>query len=245
MLGVVARDGNSERIYKPAEATICRLFRTGFILGMRYQYWRLAMPNVGVITIRSTHFYVIDCQGGYLLYEAGWAGQMPTLRNRLRAYGVATQGIRWVMYSHNHTDHADLVQEVKESYGARLLVHEVQVPHLPWLAGFHARRGEPYVPIRVEMDDVVLSGPSPRLPKEIGLGGYVVATPGHSPDHITLVLDDGSAFTGDLHTPDLVGFENYAVIRESWRTLLSLGARAFYPAHGEPFGLEKVEPYCR
>ena len=202
------------------------------------------MPNVGQITLRSTHFYLIDCRAGKLLFEAGWVGQMPSLLSRLRAYDVAPAEIKYVMFSHNHMDHADLVQEVKQTCGARLLIHEVQIPHLPWLEEFHARKGEPYVPIRVEKTDLVVRGASPRIPEVVGLAGYVVPTPGHSPDHISLVLDDGKAFTGDLHTPDLTGLENYATIQGSWRTLLALGARAFYPAHGEPFGLEKVEPFC-
>ena len=201
------------------------------------------MTNVGVITMRSTHFYLIDCRGGKLMYEAGWVGQMPALLSRLRAYGVAPAEIKYVMYSHNHMDHADLVQEVKQACGARLLIHEVQIPHLPWLEEFHARKGEPYVPIRVEKGDLVVSGPAPRIPELVGLDGYVVPTPGHGPDHITLVLDDGKAFTGDLHTPDLTGMENYAVIRQCWRTLLALGAHSFYPAHGEPFGLDKIAPF--
>jgi ribonuclease/clavin/mitogillin len=202
------------------------------------------MPNVGVITLRSTHFYLIDCRGGKLMYEAGWVGQMRALLSRLRAYGVAPAEIKYVMYSHNHPDHADLVQEVKQTCGARLLIHEVQVPHLSWLEDFHARKGEPYVPIRVERTDLVVRGANPRIPEVIGLGGYVVPTPGHGADHITLVLDDGKAFTGDLHRPNLTGFENYPTIQQCWRTLLALGARTFYPAHGEPFGAEKVEPYC-
>lgn len=200
------------------------------------------MANAGVITIRSTHFYLVDCRGGRLMYEAGWTGQMPTLLSRLRAYGVAPGEIKYVMFSHNHMDHADLVQEVKQACGARLLIHEVQIPHLPWLEEFHKRKGDPYVPIRVEETDLVVCGPHPRIPQEVGLDGWVVPTPGHSPDHITLVLDDGKAFTGDLPRPDFATDENLAAVRESWRTLIALGAQTFYPAHGEGFGRERVEP---
>jgi glyoxylase-like metal-dependent hydrolase (beta-lactamase superfamily II) len=200
-------------------------------------------PNVGVITMRSTHYYLIDCKGGKLMYEAGWAGRMPMLLSYLRAYGVAPAEIKYVMYSHNHTDHADLVQEVKQTCGARLIIHEAQIPHLPWMEEWHARKGEPFVPIQVTKSDLVVSGPHPRIPAEVGLGGYVVHTPGHGLDHITLVLDDGRAFTGDLHTPDLTGMDNYPVIQECWRTLVKLGARSFFPAHGEPYGMEKVEGY--
>ncbi len=139
------------------------------------------MPNTGVITIRSTHFYLIDCRRGKLMYEAGWVGQMPTLLSRLRAYGVAPGEIKFVMYSHNHTDHASLVQEVKQACGARLLIHEVQIPHLPWLQQFHARKGEPYVPIRVEKGDLVVRGESPRIPTRSGSAAASSRSPATAP----------------------------------------------------------------
>jgi glyoxylase-like metal-dependent hydrolase (beta-lactamase superfamily II) len=202
------------------------------------------MANVGVITLRSTHFYLIDCRGGKLLYEAGWVGRMPAFLARLQAYGVAPAEIRYVMFSHSHMDHADLVQEVKQTSGARLLIHEVQIPYLPWLEDFHARKGEPYVPIRVVKSDLVLRGDSPRIPEVVGLAGCVVPTPGHSPDHTSLLLDDGKAFTGDLPSPNLTGLEGQAMVQRSWRRLLELGATDFYPAHGERFGRQSVEPYC-
>lgn len=193
------------------------------------------MPNVGLVELRSTRFYLVNCPAGKLMFDAGWAGQMPALLGRLRAYGVAPAEIRYIMFSHNHTDHASLVQEVKRACGAALIIHEVQIPHLGELEEYHRRKGEPYVPIRVEKGDLVVSGPSPRIPAAVGLGGWIVPTPGHSPDHISLVLEDGKAFTGDLPRPELAGEGDAGLIEASWKRLTALGARTFYPSHGEPF----------
>lgn len=196
------------------------------------------MPNVGAIELRSTHFYLIDCPGGgRLMFDAGWVGQMPTLLSRLRAYGVTPAEIRYIMFSHSHPDHADLVQEVKEACGARLIIHDLQIPHLTGLEEFHARKGDPYVPIRVEKGDFVVSGPNPRIPALTGLAGFIVPTPGHSPDHIALVLDDGKAFIGDLPPLHLAGDSGIPASQHSWRMLIDLGARTFYPAHGKPFAI--------
>jgi endoribonuclease LACTB2 len=139
-----------------------------------------------------------------------------------------------VMFSHNHTDHASLVQEIKRACGAALIIHEVQIPYLAELEAYHKRKGEPYVPVRVEKGDLVVSGASPRIPAAVGLRGWVVPTPGHSADHISLVLEDGKAFTGDL-PPAAVGQPGADEIEQSWKRLAGLGAARFYPAHGEPF----------
>ncbi|MGD2077594.1 MAG: hypothetical protein PVH18_04395 [Chloroflexota bacterium] len=57
-------------------------------------------------------------------------------------------------------------------------------------------------------------------------------TPGHSDDSVTLLLDDGSAFTGDLTHPAFATMETAATVMASWRQLQAQGASRIYPAHG-------------
>src|SRR5260370_1294944 len=53
-------------------------------------------------------------------------------------------------------------------------------------------------------DNVTASFAESRaLLARLGIGGEIVPTPGHSDDSVSLVLDDGSAFTGDLTPPGL------------------------------------------
>ena len=68
----------------------------------------------------------------------------------------------------------------------------------------------------------------------------IVHTPGHSDDSVSLLLDDGPVFTGDL-TPLLIGSEDQAVVAASWRTLRERGATHVYPGHG-PVRPIDVEP---
>jgi glyoxylase-like metal-dependent hydrolase (beta-lactamase superfamily II) len=69
-----------------------------------------------------------------------------------------------------------------------------------------------------------------------------VHTPGHSADSVSLLLDDGSAFTGDLTHPAFVGESDAAVVSASWRLLRERGATRVYPAHGSmrPMDVEFV-----
>lgn len=68
--------------------------------------------------------------------------------------------------------------------------------------------------------------------KEVGIAGSIVHTPGHSDDSVSLVLDDGSAFTGDLTHPALVGERDGGLVMASWRLLRDSGATQIYPGHG-------------
>jgi len=66
----------------------------------------------------------------------------------------------------------------------------------------------------------------------IGIAGEIVPTPGHSDDSVSLVLDDGSAFTGDLTPLALAGEEGWNAVVASWQRLRALGANRIYPGHG-------------
>ncbi|MCC6615238.1 MAG: MBL fold metallo-hydrolase, partial [Anaerolineae bacterium] len=68
--------------------------------------------------------------------------------------------------------------------------------------------------------------------KDIGIAGEIISTPGHSDDSVTLVLEEGAAFTGDL--PGL-GFADEMIIDDvtrSWASIRALHAKMIYPAHG-------------
>ena len=77
-----------------------------------------------------------------------------------------------------------------------------------------------------------------------GIPGRIVHTPGHSQGSITVLLDSGDAFVGDLamygwpisRTPGMPLFaEDVEAVRGSWRKLIGLGACTFHPAHSRSF----------
>ncbi|MCK5185094.1 MAG: hypothetical protein KAQ95_12370, partial [Candidatus Heimdallarchaeota archaeon] len=89
------------------------------------------------------------------------------------------------------------------------------------------------------------------IPKEIGLKGKILFTPGHTRDSISLILDDGKGFVGDLCTNNIwvfiglgrkpplnVGLE---IVFKSWEKLVTNGVKEIYPAHGKPFLVEKLK----
>jgi len=75
------------------------------------------------------------------------------------------------------------------------------------------------------------------LLRTLGIDGEFVHTPGHSDDSVSLVLDDGAAFTGDLTWPTLAGEGEIAVVTRSWELLRSKGAKQVYAGHGPIRGM--------
>lgn len=197
------------------------------------------MENVVRLVDRGTFTYLVRLAPDWLMVDAGWPGSLPVVQRQLRAYRIGLGEIKWVLITHTHPDHAGLAQTLKQAAGARLLLHACQIAHLPELAAFLARKGG-YDPIRVEPGDVVLSGDTRPQLARLGMAGEVVATPGHSADSVSLALDSGLAFTGDLPMPAFAPEAAAAQVRASWEALLARGARQFHPSHAEPFAAEAV-----
>ncbi len=192
------------------------------------------------LTYNSIHHYLIPCKGGWLLLDPGWAGTLPQLRASLGRYGVAFAEVRYVMHTHAHPDHGGLTQEVKNAAGAKLLIHERQIPYLGQLKAFHEREGKGgYVPITVNPGDLVVGTPNRQALAAIGIAGEIVETPGHSEDSVSLVLDGGIALVGDLRLPGQSAEGSYEVVKESWRRLWELGVRKAEPGHGEEIAVSE------
>jgi hydroxyacylglutathione hydrolase len=72
----------------------------------------------------------------------------------------------------------------------------------------------------------------------------VIHTPGHSWGSVSVLLDNGEAFVGDLAMnmlpmrlkPGLPIFgDDVQIVKNSWQKRLDMGAKTVYPAHGKPF----------
>ena len=89
-----------------------------------------------------------------------------------------------------------------------------------------------YMDITMDDNVVISIAESRALLGQIGIPGEILHTPGHSDDSVSLLLDDGSAFTGDLTHLALIGEDDAAVVAQSWRMLRERGAIRVYPGHG-------------
>jgi glyoxylase-like metal-dependent hydrolase (beta-lactamase superfamily II) len=54
---------------------------------------------------------------------------------------------------------------------------------------------------------------------------------------VTLVLDEGIAFTGDLTPPTMVPHDPSDLAFQSWEKIRATGATTVYPGHGPAYRL--------
>jgi ribonuclease/clavin/mitogillin len=187
----------------------------------------IAIVDVGYL---STHYWVVSAGRSHLLVDLGYPGTMGAMKARLKQMDIPLKEIRYALATHYHIDHAGLGQEFKLA-GVPLLVLEKQIPAIPLMKPF-TKPHDHYVEITSD-DNVVISFEESRdRLLRIGIAGEILPTPGHSDDSISLLLDDGSVFSGDLPPLELAWGERAELVMASWRLLWERGARTVYPAHG-------------
>lgn len=193
----------------------------------------VTVVNVGY---SSTNYWVISAGASRLLVDLGYPGTMGTMRANLRRMGVPLEEIRYALATHYHIDHAGLGQELKLA-GVPLLVLETQAAAIPLMKRW-TKPQDGYVEITLHDNVVIPFAHSRALLEGIGIGGEILPTPGHSGDSVSLLLDDGSVFTGDLTRPAFVSVEDAAAVAASWRLLRERGATRVYPGHGPVWPLD-------
>ncbi len=186
--------------------------------------------NIVNVGYDSTNYYVIEQDRMRLLVDVGWPGTIPKLHASLKRKGLALKDLNYLFVTHYHPDHAGLVQELKDR-GIMHIVLEQQLPAIPLLRTY-MKPGSGYIDIQIQTSLHLATSKTRAWLTSIGLSGEMVSTPGHSKDSISLVLDDGLAFTGDLLLPDMVDEDKADIVRQSWAKLRELNVRAIYPGHG-------------
>lgn len=187
-------------------------------------------PSIVNVGYRSTNFWVVSAGRQRLLIDLGWPGMVSALTANLARCDIPLREVTHGVATHYHMDHAGAAQDLKDA-GMRLIVADVQVPAIPLMAQ-HMKPTDRYTAIRPDGNLVVACAESRALLGSLGVAGQFVRTPGHSDDSITVLLDGGEAFTGDLTWPMLATEVTMDQVMQSWKRLQALGARTVYAGHG-------------
>lgn len=187
----------------------------------------LSIVNVGY---RSTNFWVISAGRKRLLVDLGWPGMFSTLEGNLKRMDIPLREITHGFATHYHMDHAGCAQDLKHA-GMRLVVFDLQTPFIEPMAQV-MKPSDHYTPIASHDNLVATLDAGRSLLATLGIDGTFAHTPGHSDDSVSLVLADGSAFTGDLTWPQFAEEKDAETVNRSWELLRSLGATRIHAGHG-------------
>ena len=218
--------------------------------------------QINRLSLGFTNCYLIR-QEGLILIDAGLPNKGKRFLNQLKDLSIDSKDVSLILVTHSHFDHIGSISELKALTGCQVAVsqHEKdcleQGLKLPFpgiglwgkLLNIFAKIYTPFVKLTPTSVDLVLEDKEFSL-EPYGISGKVIYTPGHSLGSMSLLLDTGDAFVGDLVMnglpmrigPGMPVFGIDAVaIKESWRLLLDMGAKQIYPGHGKPFNAGELE----
>ena len=164
--------------------------------------------------------YVVERGDGLVVIDTGGQGSAPAIEAALSEYGKTWQDVGYVIATHNHPDHiGSWAAVVDAATDADIFAGGLDIPSIG--------SGRQITPI---VDGDMLNGVR------------VIATPGHTKGHISILDPDVGLFTGDAlngsgggvigpnpqYTPDMVS----AI--DSVDRLASFDYEAAFFGHGEP-----------
>ena len=193
--------------------------------------------------------YLITTEAGHILINTGLASSTPLIRENLESLGFRLQDVKILLATHAHWDHVAALAEIKRITGARLLMHEADVPSLEDGGRSDFRFGSSpntfFPPVKV--DQALEDGDEIRLGSTVltlhhhpghtkGASSFTFATRHGDREYRVLVANMGSINPG----VKVSGMPSYPRIREDYaRTFARQKALTFdiwVASHASQFG---------
>ncbi|MEU6717561.1 MBL fold metallo-hydrolase [Nonomuraea sp. NPDC046802] len=186
--------------------------------------WSVPVPIPGN-PLGYTLVYAVDSPKGPVLVDAGWnhPDAWQALSGGLSSLGLDVSAVSGVVVTHFHPDHAGLAGQVRQASGAWIAMHENDAALVRIMNEHTADEHDDFQSDMLrragadpgETRQARAPRPTPPVPpdRELRDGDLVelpgrklraLHTPGHTPGHICLHLEDADRlFTGDHVLPDI------------------------------------------
>jgi hydroxyacylglutathione hydrolase len=200
--------------------------------------------NIHSLTLGFVQAYLIETPASLVLVDCGMPRREGAI---LRAVEQVGRGdLKLIFITHAHADHYGSAATVARLTGAPVAVHRADAQAMA--NGETPVRGSRPL-VRLVTWLMVRLSPTPPVPADLlledgdglvqyGVPGAIMHTPGHTAGSSCLVLEDGTAFVGDMLSagkePHLqrTFVEDADALRQSYARLRDLRLSRVYAGHG-------------
>lgn len=180
----------------------------------------------------NTNTYFVRGTGGGLLIDTDYAGTLPAFYKELKKNNISAADITYILATHFHPDHIGLVSELGK-LGIKLLLIDRQFDYVHFADDiFKRERHLLYEPIDEKNAVIITCKESRDFLSKIGIAGEIIQTTSHSKDSISVILDNGECFVGDLEPLEyLDAYEENMALQRDWNMIMSRKPQVIYYAH--------------
>jgi hydroxyacylglutathione hydrolase len=200
--------------------------------------------NIHSLTLGFVQAYLIETPTGIVLVDCGMPRQESAILRAIEQLGRGD--LQLIFITHAHADHYGSAAALARLTGAPVAIHRADAQAMA--SGETPIRGSGSLTKAITSLMLRLS-PTPPVDADIlldggdslaqyGVPGVVVHTPGHTAGSCCLVMDDGTAFLGDMlaarQKPNLqrMYIDDPVQLRESYIRLRNLKLAKVYAGHG-------------
>ena len=188
---------------------------------------------VQLLKYGNTNTYYVKGDDVGVLVDTDWAGTLPAFFKEIKRQGISIDSIKYLLNTHYHPDHMGIAAKLME-LGVQLVVMDIQQEYIHFSDSiFEKDKRVNYSPIDLEKAIIFSCEKSRSFLEQIGIAGEIIATPGHSDDSISLLLDEGIAIVGDLYPLGAAQAFQDETINSSWKKILSYNVKKVFYGHAK------------
>ena len=212
----------------------------------------MSVSTTKIIPIRAgvgTCYLAIQ-NNSFFLVDTSVEGHTKKIIKAIQSRGLNPSELKFIFLTHTHYDHAGNVSELAKITGAKVIVHSSETNYLSsgyhpipkgtntffkflvFLGRLNEKKRTKFKPVVADItfdESFDLS--------EFKINARLLHTPGHTKGSSCLIIDK-YVFAGDA-VFNIMGkiFPPFAndptLLLQSWKSLISIGAEYYYPAHGK------------
>lgn len=217
-----------------------------------FQYYKIRIGKTNTYLLQSEFNF-------YILIDTCPPSGTNQLIYRLKRLGVSPSNLKYIVITHSHYDHTGALAALKNFSNAQVIAHHNALPYLSKGISPFPRAVNPLLDKLIKTAEHRFPNAStyqPLIPDHTfsnrfdlhkwGIKGYLIHTPGHTTDSISLIHQNGHAFVGDtlFHIcPGVINppfQEDPQALLRSWKLLQNTGSMIFHPGHGLEISAQRL-----